>query len=261
MINTKRLQASYRSTHYRFAKGLSLVELMIALVLSSFLIGGLINMAISGKDSYNFQRNQSLTQENSRYATEFVENIVRRAGFLKEPQDMREGIYPALAASGQCDRFQMGQVVANSRIGVGVCIRYQRAEAGELDCVGAQILDDNPFVTRVYFDASTNELLCGAQNSAPVVLIEDIENMQLTFAITSEKNDNAKSIDSYTSAPTDWREVIAVKFSFLTASQGNTRTEYQEYYFPLDAATVTVAQDLRAYRSTQQTVVLRNLVL
>lgn len=245
----------------RHIAGLSLVELMIALVLSTFLMGGLINMAISGKDSYHFQRTQSFTQENSRYASEFVEAIVRRAGFLQEPQDTREGIYPSLAASGQCDRFLMGQVVANSRVGVGICIRYQRAEAGELDCVGNTINDDNPFVTRVYFDSATKSLMCAAQNAAAVTLIEDIENVQLNFAITEEKNDNAKSIDSYTSNPTDWREVIAVRFSFLTASEENVRSEYQEYYFPLDASTVTVADDLRAYRSSQQTVVLRNLVL
>lgn len=248
-------------SHTRHAAGLSLVELMIALVLSTFLMGGLINMAISGKDSYNFQRTQSLTQENSRYATEFVEGIVRRAGFLQEPQDTREGIYPYLAASGQCERFLMGQIIAESRVGVGVCIRYQRAEAGELDCTGTQIGSNDPFVTRVYFDSATNALMCAAQDAAAVTLIEDIADMQLNFAITKEKNDNAKSIDSYTSDPSEWREVIAVRFSFLTVSEDGVRTEPQKYHFPLDATNETVAADLRAYRSSQQTVVLRNLVL
>lgn len=241
--------------------GLSLVELMIALVLSSFLMGGLINMAISGKDSYNFQRTQAITQENSRYATEFVDNIVRRAGYLNEPQNTREGIFTYQSVSATCDEFEMGQVISNSRVGVGICLRYQRAEAGELDCTGTQINSDDPIITRVYFDASTNSLLCAAQNAAPVTLIEDIENMQLTFGITDEINDNAKSIDAYTSNPVDWREVIAVRFSFLTASENSVRTEHQAYHFPLDSTVETEADDYRTYRSSQQTVVLRNLVL
>ncbi|WP_043769787.1 PilW family protein [Algiphilus aromaticivorans] len=61
--------------------GLTLVELMIALVLGLVLIGGALQVLQSTKQSYRLQENMSRLQENGRFAIEMLARDLRMAGF------------------------------------------------------------------------------------------------------------------------------------------------------------------------------------
>ena len=65
----------------RHQRGLTLVELMIALVLGLFLIGGLLQIFISSKQTYRMQEALSRLQENGRFAIDFMTRDIRLAGF------------------------------------------------------------------------------------------------------------------------------------------------------------------------------------
>lgn len=63
-------------------KGLTMVELMVALVLSSLLTLGVIQVFIANKTSYRLQEAQARLQENARFALTVISNELRRAGHL-----------------------------------------------------------------------------------------------------------------------------------------------------------------------------------
>lgn len=63
-------------------KGLSLIELMIAIALGLFLMAGLIQMFIGSKVTFTTQQGLSRVQENGRLAIEFISSDVRMAGFM-----------------------------------------------------------------------------------------------------------------------------------------------------------------------------------
>ena len=63
-------------------RGLSLVELMIAMLLGLFLIGGLLQIFISSRQTYRMQEGLSRLQENGRFAIDFISRDIRMAGFL-----------------------------------------------------------------------------------------------------------------------------------------------------------------------------------
>lgn len=65
----------------RHQTGLTLVELMIALVLGLLLIGGVLQVLQSTQQSYRLQENMSRLQENGRLATEMLARDLRMAGF------------------------------------------------------------------------------------------------------------------------------------------------------------------------------------
>jgi len=65
----------------RFQRGLSLVELMIALVLGLLLTTGVISIFISSKQSYAQQDAQAQIQENVRFALEMIARDLRMAGY------------------------------------------------------------------------------------------------------------------------------------------------------------------------------------
>jgi type IV pilus assembly protein PilW len=65
----------------RSQRGLTLVELMIAMILGLFLIGGLLQIFISSKQTYRMQEALSRLQENGRFAIDFMTRDIRLAGF------------------------------------------------------------------------------------------------------------------------------------------------------------------------------------
>ena len=62
-------------------RGLSLVELMVAMVIGLLLIGGVIQIFASNKQGYLTHQALSRVQENGRYAMEILSRNVRMAGF------------------------------------------------------------------------------------------------------------------------------------------------------------------------------------
>ncbi len=66
----------------RIQKGLTLIELMIAMLLGIFLIGGVIQIFLSSKQTYRMQENLSRIQESGRFAMHFIEQDVRMSGSI-----------------------------------------------------------------------------------------------------------------------------------------------------------------------------------
>ena len=62
-------------------RGFTLIELMIAMLIGVFLMGGVIQIFLSAKQAYRLQENLSRLQENGRFAMDFITKDVRMAGF------------------------------------------------------------------------------------------------------------------------------------------------------------------------------------
>ncbi len=62
--------------------GFSLVELMVALVISLVLIGGVLKIYLGSKQAYRVQDNQARLQENGRMALYFLTHDLRMAGYM-----------------------------------------------------------------------------------------------------------------------------------------------------------------------------------
>jgi len=62
-------------------QGLSLIELMVAIVISSLLMAGTIQLFINNKQTYRVQEAVSRLQENGRFAMQFLTRDIRMADF------------------------------------------------------------------------------------------------------------------------------------------------------------------------------------
>jgi type IV pilus assembly protein PilW len=65
----------------RWQGGLSLIELMIALLVGLLLLGGLIQIYVSSKQGYNAQEQLARMQESGRFAMDLITRDLRRAGY------------------------------------------------------------------------------------------------------------------------------------------------------------------------------------
>src|SRR5665647_3594938 len=61
--------------------GMTLIEIMIALLIGAFLLGGMLQIFINSKQTYRMQENLSRLQENGRFALDFLAKDIRMAGY------------------------------------------------------------------------------------------------------------------------------------------------------------------------------------
>lgn len=63
-------------------QGITLVELMVAMVIGLFLSAGVMQLFVSNKQTYRVTENMSRLQENGRFAMLFLTNDIRMAGYM-----------------------------------------------------------------------------------------------------------------------------------------------------------------------------------
>ena len=64
-------------------QGFSLIEILVAMVLSAVLVTGVIQMYLSGNESYRLQTEMARMQENQRLALTFLQRDIRKAGYFE----------------------------------------------------------------------------------------------------------------------------------------------------------------------------------
>lgn len=252
-------------------RGLSLVELMIALLLSTFLILGVTQIYIDNKRSYIFQQSLSGNQESARYAQIFLQQTIAKAGYRRRPDESSEEVFKAVTASG-CAFTAAGQSVlfiSSSEI----CIRYQPRDHTELNCQG-NVIDNtltSPYtktnkvqVERLHFDSTNQALSC---NGAEVV--SNLTDLRFELGVGSAGN--PQTITNFVKASTT-DPVLAVRYTTLFRSTAGTQRDATTTdtalanWIALTGATAAQVNALKAadkgnlYQVAQNTVMLRNLM-
>lgn len=234
----------------RKESGISLIELMVTLLISSFLILGIMQIYISNQRSYVFQQSQSGNQENARFAEFMLNEYLNKAGYRRAPDQAVEDAFPALAADADCQQFDAGSSVTATKNGDGVCIRYQPLTKNDRDCQGDTVktfVDDSIFnpspvsslvrlAIRYQAGATldTGVLQCKSINStaaAYVELLRGIADFRLDFGLGNKdltekllKDDSdANRFKTATSWAASDGPIRAVRYSILMASRENQR--------------------------------------
>jgi len=94
----------------RLGNGFTLVELLLVILLSAFLITGMVQIVSAATSSFRLQDNQAEVMENGRRAIATIRRLVRQAGFSPQPWNAmysREGLTAATAddVSSRSDRL------------------------------------------------------------------------------------------------------------------------------------------------------------
>jgi type IV pilus assembly protein PilW len=126
---SRMLPKSHR--HSAAARGFSLIELMIAILISVFLIGGLLTLVQGMKRTTGTQNGLSQLQDNERFATDILSDVIQASGDYPNPSvSGLGGAFAALtvAAQGQNMVFAQGQTVTGVDTGTPagslIAVRY-----------------------------------------------------------------------------------------------------------------------------------------
>jgi type IV pilus assembly protein PilW len=128
-------------TSMHLQKGLSLVELLVAMTLSLLLMGGVLQIFLASKQTYSANTALSRVQENGRFAMEFLTSDIRNAGYKGECITPLNNLLNEASASYRADLFDLGLVlngranaspawVANRTAGDVIHVKYAASLAG-----------------------------------------------------------------------------------------------------------------------------------
>lgn len=245
-------------------RGISMVEILIGLLISSILIGGVIQIFASNKQTYHLQDELSRVQENGRIAMEILQRSIRGAGF----DNITGAFVPATTTDGASDSIHI-------------------ISSGNNGCLGPAVVNDIFSITAV---GTTNSLSCSANGNIQP-LIDNVQTMQFLYGVDDDGN---RTADRYVNATTVnagplWNSVVSVRVGLLL---GTSPLEQRSRMIltPMTFATVAanpllaifdvdndgipelfdsdgdgvpdtnVAQDNRLYRVFTSTITLRNRV-
>ena len=217
--------------------GFTLIEIMIALVLGAFLIGGVLQIFLNSKQTYRMQDNLSRMQENGRFAMEFISRVVREAGYRE--WGCSTGSSSATAVAGTNDSGFNGSdtvTVTKQDNTCGVATKTFSIQTG----------------------ASGQPALFKKVNGAPAVeMIEGIENMQILYG-----EDTDLPVDGTPNyyVPADqvvhMSKVVSVRISLLAVSlEDNLTSQPVPYTYN---RTPTTPTDRKLRRVFTSTIALRN---
>ncbi len=263
-------------------RGLTLVELMVAMVIGLVLVGGVIQIFVANNQTYRVTDNMSRVQENSRFALDNLGKIIRLAGFKGDTEVSPNTDF---ISSGI---FTNAQTVSGTNGGIGaantldpsddISIRYKGASVGNMtDCVGTNIGQGTAsagveVVNRYYVQGGS--LMCQSSVGGAQPLIDNVASMQILYGMTTDSTAfhdlqaecyiSAASIGAGTDCTTlNFAEVVSVRIRLLFSTPDDNLTPdgaAQVVNFDDDGAADTMA-DRRLYREITTTISLRNKIL
>lgn len=194
--------------------GLTMVELMVSLVLSLFLILVAAQFFIANKSTYRTQQAQADVQERGRFAMSWLGQQIRQAGYVANSNIASSfaSQYPALTASGTMLAMSPSQLFAGSSSILQ--LRVLGADDGDIvDCMGAGM----PTASRVTQIISLNNgsLNCSIVGGTSQDVVPGVS--QLVFQYGQDSSGD-RIPDSYVNAPTA-SNVYAIRVCMVVQSQ------------------------------------------
>jgi len=200
-------------------RGLSLIELLVAMVISLFLVGGMIELFIQNKTSYKLQEGIARAQENGRLAIHFLEKNIRRAGHPWDGMGSLVGFKENKVPSSTLTRETPWEGDASMD---ELVMQYKAPSEGAIDCTGRAI-DANDYVAMHFYVGDIADgkgtLYCQSVTTASSTilttpLIEDVMDLQFTYGVDSSAPidgiPDGAYLDADNVAANNWDDVVTV---------------------------------------------------
>lgn len=268
----------------RTQKGMSIVELLVAMALGLLLLGGILQVFLSSRQTYSANEAMGRMQENGRFALEFIARSARLAGYI-EPTLQIALPMPVIPDSDQCSEIpadKKAQLCSTQGAGnvpdsIGFSFQPPLTDGARRDCLGNTIAANDQLIVNYFgiipangtlpaslgcrsYNLTTNAWITGP-NLQP--LVEGIDSLQVLYGVDS--GGDSRSANQYISADrvSNWAKVRSVRIAVLANSVESMDPEPTgRNFFLLDAAPLTLANlgnDKRARQVFTTTIQLKNV--
>jgi type IV pilus assembly protein PilW len=207
--------------------GFTIVEIMVAMLIGLFLLGGLMTLVQDNRRTFASQNQLSQLQDSERIAMTMITDVIQTAGYFPDPtSNTVTSSLPAVGAliAGQ---FMAGTFNAAAP-GDTITVQYATTTGdGILNCIGGTNTSGAtaPLAYVNVFSVVNGELICNLNGtnyqlagSVPISLTNAslnngivINKMTILYGVNVAGNDN--SVNSYVTAAavSNWNNVISVQ--------------------------------------------------
>jgi type IV pilus assembly protein PilW len=222
-------------------RGFSLVELMIAMLIALFLLGGLVTLVMGTRRSSATQTSLSQLQDNERIAMTLITNVVQQAGYIPDPTVQVPGSFASESIAGLSVPLGQGLYGSSTAPGDQVVSRFfaptNDTNHTIIDCAGQSNVGGPPGVWYTNMFAVANVggtwwLQCKSQTSGAALLtvnlIPNVTNISVLYGVANPLAGNDYAIIQYLNAgqmtAINWANITAVKvtLTFQVPAYGTT---------------------------------------
>ncbi|MCX7098670.1 MAG: PilW family protein [Methylococcales bacterium] len=246
----------------RHQLGLSLLEVMIALLLGAFLLGGVLKIFIGSNQTYMMQENLSRLQENGRFAMTFISRDIRMTGYwgCMKPSAVNVDVTGTNGASGAPDTITLRSAFVRpptlTGMSCGTPVTAAATEACPQGGVPPNLYTDNSSVITYSIVAGSLRRTTNCVTGADADIVQGIENMQILYGADTDGNGTPNYFVPAGTSGLNMAQVVSVRLSLLVVSLDDNLTQ-QPLAYTYNGATVTPA-DRRIRRVFTTTVAVRN---
>jgi type IV pilus assembly protein PilW len=219
------------------ARGFTFVEIMVAIALGLFLIGGLLTLVQAMRRTATNQSGMSQLQDNERMAMQLITDVVQSTGYYTSPLTNSAASAFLVGSYGAASFGSAQALMGNYTAGVPDIItnRYQTAGTGAgdnaINCTGNPSATPATFVNQITVNTASNYLTCtvwvNANNPVTVALVPGITNMSVLYGVETGNGVASNSVDTYLTADlvtagNYWPQVrsVQVTLTFLNPMAG-----------------------------------------
>ncbi len=267
--------------------GITLIELLIAMLIGVFLLAGIASSYVSSKKTSRDTNQLSQVEDNGRIALETIRDIVQHAGYAPNGDASLKTfiLRPADVASVACGGnnsvvnpalFTASRVTTDNASGDSLAIAYYGDNNLFTDCVG-KILPTSCRLgaaggknnaAKIYssFFVENGKLQCaGSRATNTQIIAEGIENIQYLYGVDTNGDD---FIDKYLNAtnlaaaalanPNIWNTVSSIQVAILVRSLKPVKKTAESKKYTLLDTTITSTTDKYKREVFTTTIRLRN---
>jgi type IV pilus assembly protein PilW len=215
-------------------RGMTLIEILVALAVTSFLLIGLFTIVQTMLLVSNNQNSLAQLQDNERLATTRLGDVIQQAGYYQAPTLNLPGSALQAAAftvGAQALTFASGQSIYGSHVASPapqdtITVRYYAGLADNLiNCDGTTTVPLGDIYNTFTIDANGN-LTCTISTviggvttiGTPVILVAGLKDMVILYGVNTTLV-AGNPVDSYIPASsmtaTNWNNVISVRISLV----------------------------------------------
>jgi type IV pilus assembly protein PilW len=246
-------------------KGVSMIELLIAVAISAFIILGITQVFIDNQRNHIYQQNQSGNQSSSRFSLLLLGQTLSKAGYRRLAQDDPKLAFGAVNVVG-CPAFSEGQVIRPTTNGLGVCIRYQSVLVTDRDCQGNLIPLGSTITERLEFSPAvvgpprvSGQLNCAVNGGAQTALSTGLNQVAFLYGVDTNDDRVADAYVAQAAVPAT-AVILAVRYALLHESESSeVALGTNNYFFPLSSTAAVAPLGRRIYKSVQGTSTIRNI--
>jgi prepilin-type N-terminal cleavage/methylation domain-containing protein len=243
-----------KNTHMtRRNRGFTIIELMITMTITSFMILGSVTFLVSARQSNQLQTALSDVNSSGRFGLDQISRDLRMSGYREE--DWTAGALDVVVSAIHGESADGGDSISIVYEGFRDCAFVSLGTMEDLDGDGVAETARPGLVTNVYRVLDGN-LLCNDQS-----ITSGIEEMQVYFGEDTDANESPNRWVAPDAVGLNMERVVSVRVHLLASTSGNSDLSrgVQRYWF--DNAyrnTTDPVDDGQIRREYLVTVALRN---